>query len=109
MEADTEAPPPTATQTLVKPVRVDEELGSNSVGTLGNTCLPTDWEVESESNVLSGTSDSDADGRLIYEDGYSDTSADPSQGGEVLHWRNCMTTVCNRCGVCLLFIRFVCS
>ena len=37
--------------------------------------------MESESNVLSGTLDSDADGRLIYEDGYSNTSADSSLGG----------------------------
>ena len=36
-------------------------------------CLPKDWEGESDSDVLSGTSDSDADR-------YSDASADPSPG-----------------------------
>ena len=81
VEAEAEAPPSTAAQTRGKPVRVDGEIGSNSGGTFGDICLPTDWEVESESNVLSGTSDSDADGWLIYEDGYSDTSADSSPGG----------------------------
>ena len=67
-------------QLRVKPVRVDGELGSNSGGTFGDICLPTDWEVKSERNVLSGTSHSDGGGRLIYEDGYSDTSADSSPG-----------------------------
>ena len=36
-------------------------------------CLPKDWKGESDSDVLSGTSDSDADG-------YSDASADPFPG-----------------------------
>ena len=73
MEAEAEALLPTAAQTHDKPVRFDGELASNSGGTFGNICLPTDRELESKSNVQSGTSDSDANVRLIYEDGYSDT------------------------------------
>ena len=42
VEAEAEAPPPTAEQTHVKPVRVDGELGSNFGGTFGDICLPTD-------------------------------------------------------------------
>ena len=37
--------------------------------------LPKDWEGGSDSDVLSGTSDSDADG-------YSDASADSCLGGK---------------------------
>ena len=39
-------------------------------------------EREFDSDGLSGTSDSDADGQLIDEDGDSDTSSDYSPDGE---------------------------
>ena len=57
-----------------------------------------------DSDGLSGTSESDADGQLIDEDGDSYTSSDYTvQAGKVLRWRNCTTTVYDRCDVFFTF------
>ena len=82
VEADAEEPSPAASQAQVKPVGVDGSPWSTSGGTLNNISLPKDWERESESDVLSGTSDSDADGWSLDEDGYSDASTESDQGGK---------------------------
>ena len=74
VEAEAETPSPAAAQAQVEPVGVDGELWSTSGGTFGDMCLPKDWEEGFDSDVLSGTSDSDADG-------YSDASADSCPGG----------------------------
>ena len=80
VEADAEEPSPAASQAQVKPGGVDGSPWSTSGGTLNNTSLPKGWERESKGDVLSGTSDSDADGRLLDEDGYSDASTNSDQG-----------------------------
>ena len=71
VEAGAEASPSAAAQAQAQPLGVDAELWSTSDHTFGDMCLPKDCEGESDSDVLSGTSDSDTDR-------FSNASADPS-------------------------------
>ena len=82
VKADAEASDPTAAQAHHGPVGVDGTLSSICGRALGDTYYPVGGEKEFDSDGLSGTSDSDADGQLIDEDGDSDTSSDYSPGGE---------------------------
>lgn len=63
-------------------IEIDGVEGLNSGGALGSGTLRPGEEGGVEGDGLSGTSDSDGDGRLLEEGGFSERSADSDSDGK---------------------------